>query len=48
MRLEGLRPHSDAWARKKLRVGGAEALVAYQRERNATSIDGLPAVAPPP
>ena len=28
----------------KVRVGGREALLDYQRERNATSIDGLPAV----
>jgi hypothetical protein len=44
MRLEGLRPHADAWAQKKVRVGGREALLDYQRTRNATSIDGLPAV----
>lgn len=44
MRVEGTRPHSDAWAAKKLRVGGAEALLDYQRQRNAASIDGLPAV----
>jgi Pyridoxamine 5'-phosphate oxidase len=44
MRFEGLRPHADAWAAKKVRVGGEEALLAYQREKNATSLDGLPAV----
>ena len=44
MSLEGQRPHADAWAQKKVRVGGREALLDYQRERNATSIDGLPAV----
>ncbi len=44
MRLEGLRPHQDAWAAKKIRVGGPEALVEYQREKNARSIDGLPAL----
>lgn len=44
MSLEGERPHADAWAQKKVRVGGREALLDYQRERNATSIDGLPAV----
>ncbi len=48
MRLEGLRPHSEAWAQKKLRVGGPEAIIAYQRERNGTSLDGLPAVELPP
>jgi hypothetical protein len=44
MRYEGERPHMDAWAAKKLRVGGAGALLSYQREQNAQSIDGLPAV----
>jgi hypothetical protein len=44
MSYEGLRPHSGAWAAKKLRVGGPDALVDYQREKNLQSIDGLPAV----
>lgn len=44
MELVGLRPHQDAWAAKKLRVGGPEALLAYQGEKNSASIDGLPAV----
>ena len=44
MRYEGERPHQDAWAAKKLRVGGPEALVDYQAEKNAVSVDGLPAV----
>jgi hypothetical protein len=44
MRYEGQRPHMDAWAAKKMRVGGSEALAEYQREKNATSLDGLPAV----
>jgi len=44
MSFEGLRPHQDAWAEKKLRVGGSDALVEYQREKNAESLDGLPAV----
>jgi hypothetical protein len=44
MSYEGQRPHADAWASKKLRVGGADALLDYQREKNAHSIDGLPAV----
>ncbi|MEA2297570.1 MAG: hypothetical protein QOF77_506 [Solirubrobacteraceae bacterium] len=44
MRFDGLRPHQDAWAEKKVRVGGAEALLDYQREKNARSLDGLPAV----
>jgi hypothetical protein len=44
MSYEGERPHHDAWAQKKLRSGGAGALVDYQREKNAESVDGLPAV----
>jgi hypothetical protein len=44
MSYEGDRPHHDAWAQKKLRVGGDDALVDYQREKNAASLDGLPAV----
>src|SRR5688572_2632205 len=44
MAYEGERPHQDAWAAKKLRVGGPEALVEYQRTKNAVSLDGLPAV----
>jgi Pyridoxamine 5'-phosphate oxidase len=44
MSYEGQRPHADAWAEKKVRVGGAEALLEYQREKNGTSLDGLPAV----
>jgi hypothetical protein len=44
MRFEGLRPHAPAWAAKKLRVGGTEALQAYEREHNARSLDGLPAL----
>jgi hypothetical protein len=44
MSVQGERPHMDAWAQKKLRVGGEEALRAYQREKNAESIDGLPAI----
>jgi hypothetical protein len=44
MAFEGLRPHQDAWAAKKLRTGGPGALADYQAEKNATSIDGLPAL----
>jgi hypothetical protein len=47
MRYEGQRPHMDAWAAKKVRVGGSEALLDYQREKNLLSIDGLPAVQAP-
>jgi predicted pyridoxine 5'-phosphate oxidase superfamily flavin-nucleotide-binding protein len=46
MSYEGERPHHDAWAAKKLRVGGPEALVDYQRQKNSASLDGLPAVEP--
>lgn len=44
MSYQGRRPHMDLWAAKKLRVGGPEALLDYQREKNSRSIDGLPAV----
>jgi hypothetical protein len=44
MSFDGLRPHADAWAKKKQRVGGSRALRDYQREKNSTSLDGLPAV----
>ncbi|HTU88021.1 MAG TPA: pyridoxamine 5'-phosphate oxidase family protein [Solirubrobacteraceae bacterium] len=44
MSYEGQRPHMELWAAKKMRVGGAEALLDYQREMNSLSIDGLPAV----
>lgn len=44
MDFQGERPHADAWAQKKVRVGGAQALAEYQREKNSVSIDGLPAV----
>jgi len=44
MSYEGSRPHSDAWAAKKVRVGGPDALIEYQRDKNSHSIDGLPAL----
>jgi Pyridoxamine 5'-phosphate oxidase len=44
MSYEGERPHMQAFSAKKVRVGGAHALRDYQREKNARSIDGLPAV----
>jgi hypothetical protein len=44
MSYQGRREHLELWAAKKLRVGGPEALLDYQREKNAVSIDGLPAV----
>jgi hypothetical protein len=43
MSFEGERPHMEAWAEKKMRSGGAEAIDAYVAEKNAVSIDGLPA-----
>jgi hypothetical protein len=46
MSYDGQRPHMDAWAAKKIRSGGAQALADYQREKNARSIDGLPAIDP--
>ncbi|MDP1848627.1 MAG: pyridoxamine 5'-phosphate oxidase family protein [Solirubrobacteraceae bacterium] len=47
MSYEGERPHNTLSARKRLRTGGAAAIADYIAERNATSIDGLPAVDPP-
>jgi hypothetical protein len=44
MSYEGEREHARRWAEKKLRVGGREAIVDYQRTKNAESIDGLPAL----
>jgi Pyridoxamine 5'-phosphate oxidase len=41
MRFEGRRTHYGAWVDKKMRDGG---LAAYIAEKNAASIDGLPAV----
>ena len=48
MRYEGERPHMDAWAAKRLRSHGDDALALYRAQKNAHSIDGLPAVAPRP
>lgn len=44
MTYEGERPHQEASSSKRVRVHGEEAYVDYQREHNATSLDGLPAV----
>ena len=41
---EGERPHQAASSAKRVRVHGPEAYEDYQREHNAASIDGLPAV----
>lgn len=47
MTYEGERPHYDAWAQKKVRAGGPDALARYRAEHNAEAIDGLPAVPVP-
>jgi hypothetical protein len=47
MELVGERPHMDLAKRKRLRTMGAEAMVAFQTERNAESLDGLPATRRP-
>jgi hypothetical protein len=44
MSYEGQRPHQRLSAEKRLRTQGPDAYDAYQREKNAESIDGLPAV----
>jgi hypothetical protein len=44
MAYEGRRAHAIDWGEKKLRTGGLAELAKYRREKNATSIDGLPAV----
>ena len=46
MAHQGPRPQYRAWAESKLRKGGADALERYIEQRNARSIDGLPAVGP--
>jgi hypothetical protein len=43
MSYEGEREHAGAWAEKKVKVGGEEALDEYMAEKNTVSIDGLPA-----
>ena len=44
MEVTGERNHFDLSKRKRLRTMGSEQLIAFQAERNATSLDGLPAV----
>jgi hypothetical protein len=44
MTYEGERPQSQAWAETKLAKGGPQALEEYVAEKNAVSIDGLPAL----
>jgi hypothetical protein len=43
MSYEGERVHAEKWAEKKLRTGGDGAIEDYMVEKNAESIDGLPA-----
>ena len=43
MAYEGEREQTARWAQTKLRKEGPDALRRYVEERNATSIDGLPA-----
>jgi Pyridoxamine 5'-phosphate oxidase len=47
MTYEGDREHQEKSSRKRVRVHGPDAYVDYQREHNATSLDGLPAVERP-
>ena len=44
MAYDGERPQSLAWAESKLAKGGPGALDDYVAEKNAVSIDGLPAL----
>jgi Pyridoxamine 5'-phosphate oxidase len=44
MSYEGQRPHQEASSSKRLRTKGPEGFLDYQREHNAESLDGLPAV----
>jgi len=46
LEYEGERPHSTLSARKRLRTGGPDAIGTYIAERNASSLDGLPAIDP--
>jgi Pyridoxamine 5'-phosphate oxidase len=45
MSFEGMRPHHAASSAKKVRVKGVDGYREFQRERGATTIDGLPAQA---
>jgi Pyridoxamine 5'-phosphate oxidase len=47
MRHEGEREHARLWAEKRLATRGEDAMAAYQADKNAESIDGLPAVPAP-
>jgi hypothetical protein len=46
MSYEGDREHARLWAQKRLRTDGPDALRRYQADKNAVSLDGLPAVTP--
>lgn len=46
MSYEGERGNSRAWTEGKLAKGGSRAIEEYMAQRNAESIDGLPAMAP--
>ncbi len=48
MEYRGERPQARAWAERKLAQGGPDAIEAYKAEKNAVSIDGLPALDPAP
>ena len=43
-RTSATRPQYPAWAETKVRKGGERALDEYVAEKNARSIDGLPAI----
>lgn len=43
MAYEGEREHMQAWAEKRMRNGGAAEFDRYLAEKNAVSLDGLPA-----
>ena len=47
MRYEGRRPHSTLSAQKRLRTKGPEGYIEFVEERNARSLDGLPALESP-
>ena len=47
MQYEGQRPHSTLSAQKRLRTKGPEGYAQFVAERNASSLDGLPAVDAP-
>jgi hypothetical protein len=44
MAYEGERAHARRWAEKRLRTHGPDAMRRYEAQKNAVSLDGLPAV----